>query len=302
MNSYLIKDSLIDPGMASGRSLLDLARGLREAGPGLCGVERLVVTHFHVDHSTASLLVHNASEADLYIGRRDLQVIRDGVERFVGSALELFIESGMPPGEVEEIRRSHPALRLRDVYMEAIDLDWRPLAEGDTIRLGDVEARVIEAPGHTPGHILLQLPEGALMVGDTLLPGITPHVTLHDWGTDPLGDYLASLRRIIELAPSIAYPGHRDPITDPAGRAGEIIEHHRSRLGEVLELLKQRPMTGYEVAQRIRWRTRYTSWQEYPAPERFFAMGEALAHLRRLEVEGLVEPLYRDGARYWRII
>ena len=62
---------------------------------------------------------------------------------------------------------------------------------------------------------------------------ITPTVGL--WPAsraDPLGDYLAALDRTIELAPRIALPGHGDPIEDPAGRARELQEHHRVRLGE----------------------------------------------------------------------
>ena len=58
--------------------------------------------------------------------------------------------------------------------------------------------------------------------------------------------------------------------------------------------------TAYEVARLVRWRVRYSSWEEYPPPERFFAMGEALAHLRRLEAEGRARRLEDPGGRvYW---
>lgn len=43
------------------------------------------------------------------------------------------------------------------------------VAEGDVVRLGDVEAVVIEIPAHTAGHIAYHLPgESAAFVGDTL--------------------------------------------------------------------------------------------------------------------------------------
>ncbi len=301
VNSYLISSTLIDPGMLWGRSLLDLSRGLARADGGLCSLERVVVTHFHVDHSTASTMIYYTSGARLYIGEGDLKVIKRGVEEYIGSALQLYREAGMPGEEVEEIKKAHPALRLGDVYEEAAALDWRPLSGGDSIELGGARAEVLEAPGHTPGHILLKLPDGGIIVGDTLLPGITPHVTIHDWRDDPLGWYMESLSRIAGMGASIAYPGHRDPIQDPAARAREILEHHKSRLAEVLSLLREGPLTGYDLARRIRWRTRYSSWGEYPAPERFFAMGEALAHIRRLEVEGLVEEVDVGGVRGWRL-
>jgi hydroxyacylglutathione hydrolase len=45
----------------------------------------------------------------------------------------------------------------------------RRVKEGDTVLLGDVEARVLEIPAHTAGHIAYHLPsEGLVFVGDTL--------------------------------------------------------------------------------------------------------------------------------------
>ena len=72
---------------------------------------------------------------------------------------------------------------------------------------------------------------GVLVSADHLLGRISPTVGL--WPAsrpDPLGDFLESLERTIELAPEIALPGHGDPIADPVGRAHELIEHHRERL------------------------------------------------------------------------
>jgi hydroxyacylglutathione hydrolase len=45
----------------------------------------------------------------------------------------------------------------------------RTVAEGDVVRIGAVEARVLEVPAHTAGHIAYYLPEaGIAFVGDTL--------------------------------------------------------------------------------------------------------------------------------------
>jgi hypothetical protein len=57
--------------------------------------------------------------------------------------------------------------------------------------------------------------------------GITPAIGLYpNSRPDPLGDYLSSLRWFEERAPRVAYTGHREPVTDPAGRATEIAAHH----------------------------------------------------------------------------
>jgi hydroxyacylglutathione hydrolase len=45
----------------------------------------------------------------------------------------------------------------------------RTVGEGDVVRLGDVEAKVMEVPAHTAGHIAYHLPsEQTVFVGDTL--------------------------------------------------------------------------------------------------------------------------------------
>ncbi len=50
-----------------------------------------------------------------------------------------------------------------------IDTLDRTLAEGDTVKLGGLEACVFDTPGHTAGHIVYHLPdEDIIFVGDTL--------------------------------------------------------------------------------------------------------------------------------------
>src|SRR3712207_6567740 len=47
----------------------------------------------------------------------------------------------------------------------------RTVGEGDVVRIGDIEATVMEVPAHTSGHIAYYLPsEAAAFVGDTLFP------------------------------------------------------------------------------------------------------------------------------------
>src|SRR5204862_4578352 len=59
---------------------------------------------------------------------------------------------------------------------------------------------VIELPGHADGHIGF-LRDGVLIAGDHLLSQISPAVGLYpESRPDPLGDYLRSLERTIELA------------------------------------------------------------------------------------------------------
>jgi glyoxylase-like metal-dependent hydrolase (beta-lactamase superfamily II) len=119
-----------------------------------------------------------------------------------------------------------------------------------------------------------------LIGGDHLLRRISPAIGLYpDSRPDPLGDYLASLERTIELAPRIVYPGHGEPIEDAPARALELIEHHRRRLDATVAALSDGPRTAYEVSIAL-------FGDELEPTQRRFAVAETLSHLERLVREG----------------
>ena len=109
---------------------------------------------------------------------------------------------------------------------------------------------------------------------------ITPAVGLYpESRPDPLGDYLRSLERTIELEPRIVYPGHGEPVEDAAGRAREIIAHHLGRLDDFAAALADEPRTGFEISHDVFGR-------ELGPSHRRFAVAETLAHLERLVRQG----------------
>ena len=291
VNVYLLRDgdaaALVDAGMESGETHRALLESLGRLGLGPCDLDFVAVTHFHVDHITLLPRLLSQCPVPAYLGRRDLEVVRAGFEQYFLNILKLYADYGAPGDELERIRRSHYVTALAGAYEALASSDLRPLAEGDELRVGGSALRVVELPGHTPGHVGL-LAGGAALVGDAVLAGITPHVVLDRPDRDALGEYLATLARLARMRGVRAYAGHGAPVDDLGARAAEIIAHHESRLREVLGLLRSRgPMTAYDVARRVRWRTRARSWEEMTPYERYFAIGEALAHLRRLESEGL---------------
>jgi glyoxylase-like metal-dependent hydrolase (beta-lactamase superfamily II) len=149
------------------------------------------------------------------------------------------------------------------------------LEEGDRVDGWEVVA----LPGHADGHIAL-MRDDVLVAGDHLLAAISPAVGLYpESRPDPLGDYLASLERTIELDPRIVYPGHGDPVERPAERARELIAHHRRRLGQTAAALDSEPRTGYDVS--------FDVFGDSLQPaQRRFAVAETLSHLERLVAEG----------------
>ena len=145
-------------------------------------VKMIVNTHAHIDHVAALPEVHAALEVPVLMCEKDMPVY-DGVEQ----AAAMF---GLPaPGTV------------------AID---KFIGEGDTIEFGELKADILEAPGHSPGSVLLLFngetpPVG--IAGDVLFNGSIGRTDL------PYGDHdvmMASLRDKIMPLPDdmVVYSGH----------------------------------------------------------------------------------------------
>lgn len=276
---------------ADGWTLVDTGLGLPDAAerwePVLgeldAPVVRIVVTHFHPDHAGGGEDAQALTGARVYQGADDYEQC----ERVWGRAdwserlADYLRAHGLPEPLAEELR--HEA----SVFAPFIRFAREPmrLQEGD-----EVDGwQVLELPGHADGHICL-LRDGVLVAGDHLLQKITPTVGLYpDSRPDPLGDYLASLQRTIELAPSLALPGHNDVVSDPAGRARELLEHHRRRLDETVAALGPEPRSAYEVSLAL-------FGADLDASGRRFALAETLAHLERLAQEGRAARVGADSA------
>ena len=186
-------------------------------------IEQIVVTHMHPDHVGGARDIQELTGAPVLQGREDYDQCvaawgRRDPERFVA----FWSSHGMPGLTIDGIRQESERLMAAVHWVEAPEL----LDAGDEVDGWRVEV----LRGHADGHIVL-LRDGVMIAGDTILGGITPAIGLYpNSRPDPLGDYLQTLDRIEELAPRVAYTGHRDAVLDPAARAREIRSHHLERL------------------------------------------------------------------------
>jgi glyoxylase-like metal-dependent hydrolase (beta-lactamase superfamily II) len=244
-------------------------------------IERIVVTHMHPDHVGGARDIHELTGAPVFQGREDYaQCVaawghRDS-ERFV----KYWASHGLPGLTVDGIAQESDRLMAAVHWVEDPEL----LDAGDEIDGWRVEV----LRGHADGHIVL-LRDGVMIAGDTILSEITPAIGLYpNSRPDPLGDYLQTLDRIEELAPRVAYTGHRAAVRDPASRAREIRSHHVERLEHAQAALDGEPLSGYDVSLAL--------FPDDLSPTlRRFATAESLAHLERLVHEGRAA---REGLAY----
>lgn len=137
-------------------------------------VELIVATHGHGDHVGGVLKLKEATGAAFAIHALDA-------------------ERATRAGEVSEIGIA---------YDDGAPLPDREIREGDVLRVGTASFEVIEAPGHTPGGVVLLgggSAEGVAFVGDTIFPGSHGRTDLE--GGDE-ATILASLHRLAGLIPA----------------------------------------------------------------------------------------------------
>ncbi len=152
-------------------------------------VRAIVSTHAHIDHVGGLAKMQQVTGAPVMMHREDLEMYR----RLAVQAQWL----GMPTPEMTEV----------DAF----------LREGDTLRWGPYEARVLHTPGHSRGSISLYLPPDSalgeaddvprLFAGDTLFAGSIGRTDL--WGGS-LPEILRSIHSKLLTLPdeTRVFPGH----------------------------------------------------------------------------------------------
>jgi glyoxylase-like metal-dependent hydrolase (beta-lactamase superfamily II) len=154
------------------------------------------------------------------------------------------------------------------------DLTIDPISDGKDELASDTHT--YHLPGHSPDCLAVLLDKEAIIVGDIILPDISPWPTkkaLFEEVADVIKPdyrdaaaifglrcYIRSLKKIIEIARShpglLVFPAHRLYYNnrwnciDLESRAKELMEHHIQRCGAIIEILKSGPQSAEVIARK----------------------------------------------------
>ncbi|MBK7862280.1 MAG: MBL fold metallo-hydrolase [Archangiaceae bacterium] len=303
-NAYAIEDqgggfTLFDCACGTDEGLAALREGLHQRG--LTKLNRIVVSHGHVDHYGNAQTLAEESGAQVFVHRHDLEKLT-GEHRW-SNQLEkrwsYFLKLGVPDDTLhamlERTRRGRDYARPVDRHRLQL------LEEGQALRFAHFEAKVLHAPGHTPGLVCLHVPELKLLFADDhVLAKVSPNplldLSLGEGETKfkALVAYCASARRVQALELDCLLPGHGEAFKGHRELLEGLFQFYVARQGRISKRLEAGPATIYELVSAVFSRT--------DIGRLFLMLSEVLGNVEVLEEQGQVQRLEEGGVMRFRAL
>ena len=300
-NCYVVKDGddalVVDTGAPTDEGAAVLSAALDELA-----VDRdrakWFLTHLHMDH--AGLVDQVVPDGGfLLIGANEVAAVRASrTGMFLETLRRLYRCQGVPLASLSvaarlgiEVQMFDPA-RLRTLLLH----------DGDAVTVGRWEFKVVETPGHTPGHLSLFHPESRILFGgDHALFVISPSIALFPREGDGLQAYLDSIKRVQDLRISQLFHSHGPIRPDFEQRLDWLVQHHLKRLDEVCGIVARNPrLSGYQIIRAIRWNVPFDDWEDIPIMQRYIMLTQGIVYLKHLVAGGSIKAkTYGDGIQLY---
>ncbi|MBX3180938.1 MAG: MBL fold metallo-hydrolase [Candidatus Hydrogenedentes bacterium] len=278
--------SAIDDANGSLERCFERARSEFGLTASLRDVDRLIVTHGHIDHFGGANYVLEQSGAEIAIHALDVSTIQNFEERTIVAAKDLQIFLERSGARAEMVRAMLEMNRWSKGLFKPVKVD-RALREGP---MPDGPFTIFHAPGHCPGQVCLLL-DDILFTADHVLDRITPHQSpefiTRNMG---IGHYFEALKKVREVdGVRIGLGGHLGDIPDVRQRIDETIAFHERRLEKTLAICRE-PRTLAEVSIEL-----FGPRESYHI---LLAILESGAHVEYLYERGLLEVVNHEAIEH----
>lgn len=253
-------------------------------------IQRIFITHGHIDHHGGLNFVHERTDAQVGIHPLDRRILVHYEERVVVATKNLRVylqRAGVSERSASKLMEMY-GFAKRLLKSERVDFLLEEGIEIDGMQF-------YHTPGHCPGQVCIQIGD-VMLTADHILSRITPHQApesiTHFTG---LGHYLEALGKI-EKVPGIrlALGGHEKPIDDLYGRITDIRLSHQNKLARITDIIQasESPMTISDISKEM--------YHEMKGYNVLLALEEVGAHVEylyehgQLAVENL-EEVGQDG-------
>jgi glyoxylase-like metal-dependent hydrolase (beta-lactamase superfamily II) len=301
VNCWLVEDdplTLVDCGPNSGKALDELETALRGHGHRIEDLERIVLTHQHIDHVGLVGILARRSGAEVVALDLLAPVVEDSstaAERDDELAEAVMLRHGIPRDVVIALRALSRAFRGWGGSAPVAT----PLPDGGVLEFAGRRLEVLHRPGHSPSDTLFWDAERALAIGgDHLLP----HISSNPLIARPLGGrsgepgdgrpralamYMASLSATRAMPIEAVLPGHGDVVTGHARLIDERFAMHERRAEKIAGLLAERSRSAHEIAHAL--------WGNVAVTQAYLTLCEVLGHVDLLVERGRVREVEVGG-------
>lgn len=302
INVWLIEDgpgwAIVDTGIGSEVSRENWRAIF--AGPlGGKPITRVFVTHMHPDHLGLAGWITRKFNCTLWMSRLEYvscrMLVADTGREAPEEGVRFYRAAGWDEDALDAYRVRFGGFgkaisRLPDAY--------RRLSDGETIRIGARDWKVVTGCGHSPEHACLWQPDLKLLIsGDQVLPRISSNVSVFptEPEADPLSDWLNSCAKLRAALPedTLVLPSHNEPFYGLHARLQNLIDGHERALSRVERRLQTEPRRVIDLFGAL--------FARQIGPDVLnMATGETLAHLNCLVARGrATRTVGPDGvARY----
>ncbi len=260
---------------------------------------RIICTHLHPDHIGLAGWLAKKYDAKIWMTRGEMLTARmllaDVADTVPDEVVTQWQSAGWTNEQVEQAKKGGWRRFQANVY--PLPRGYVRMVDGDVLDMGQHQWRVVTGSGHSPEHACLwNEKQGVLVSGDQVLPRISSNVSvsIQEPDADPLGEWLDSIDKLLNQIPAdvITCPAHGEPFKGLHVRLRALRDEHRMRLYNLAEAIAEKPMRAVDSFSYLFNRT---ITDEHLG----LATGEALAHLKRLEVEGRVRRDMKDGVCWY---